>query len=353
MEFKNVLITGGAGFIGSHTSLLLLENGYEIFVLDSFINSSPNSFERILLILKKMKIDAKERLHVIKGDLKDQKSIENVFSKSIKLNKKIDAVIHFAGLKSVSESISEPLKYWENNVAGTINLLKIMEKYNCKTIVFSSSATVYKEKYYKLLKEDDICEPVNPYGNTKLTIEHILHHLYNNAQSSNWRIASLRYFNPVGAHYSGFIGEDPSGKPNNIYPQITKVAVGKLDEIKIFGSDWPTNDGTGVRDYIHVVDLAEGHLSALNYLMKKNPQIITVNLGSGRGTSVLELIKIFQKVTNVNIPYTFVSRRPGDNAFVVADNSLAKSILNWEPTRSIEEICIDGWKWQHNNPNGY
>tara|TARA_B100000212_G_scaffold250450_1_gene191646 strand:+ start:31 stop:1089 length:1059 start_codon:yes stop_codon:yes gene_type:complete len=349
---KSILVTGGAGFIGSHTSLVLLEKGFEIFVIDSFVNSSLKSIERISLILDEKDKVLKERLHLLKGDLKNQSDIESVFIMSQKLNKRIDAVIHLAGLKSVADSILNPISYWENNVLGTINLLKIMEKYNCRNIVFSSSATVYKANSDKLLNENDICKPINPYGHTKLTIEGILCDLYN-SKPFEWKIASLRYFNPVGAHESGLIGEDPSGKPNNIYPQITKVAIGEIDEIKIFGSDWPTNDGTGVRDYIHVMDLAEGHLSALNYLFKEKPQILTMNLGTGKGTSVLELIKTFENINNVKIPHSFVNRRSGDNAFVVADNSLAKNILNWSPIRNIEEICIDGWSWQQKNPNGY
>ena len=228
-----------------------------------------------------------------------------------------------------------------------------MEEFNCKNIVFSSSATVYKKsKFKRPFVEGDICAPINPYGNTKFTIECILNNVYKK-NPEKWRIACLRYFNPVGAHESGLIGEDPLGKPNNIYPQITRVAIRELEEIKIFGSDWPTNDGTGVRDYIHVMDLAEGHLSALNFLIKNKPQILTINLGTGRGTSVLELIKTFEKVNDVKIRYSFAKRRPGDNAFVVADNSLAKSILNWKPTRNIEEICINGWNWQQKNPKGF
>ncbi len=349
---KSILVTGGSGFIGSHTTLLLLERGYDLFVIDSFVNSSPKSIEKVSAILNKKEEVLQEKLHLFKGDLKNQRDIERVFKLSYELNKNIDAVIHFAGLKSVSDSILNPIAYWENNVLGTINLLKVMEKYNCRNIVFSSSATVYKANSDKLLNEKDICQPVNPYGHTKLTIEGILKDLYT-SNPSKWKIASLRYFNPVGAHESGLIGEDPSGKPNNIYPQITKVAIGQIDEIKIFGSNWPTNDGTGVRDYIHVMDLAEGHLSALNYLLKEKPQVLTINLGTGKGTSVLELIKTFENINKIKIPYSFVERRAGDNAFVVADNSLAKSILNWVPIRNIEEICINGWNWQQKNPNGY
>ena len=261
---------------------------------------------------------------------------------SHKLNKRIEAVIHFAGLKSVSDSILEPILYWGNNVLETNNLCRIMEKYNCKNLVFSGSATVYKEKSNKLLNEDDFCEPANPYGYTKLTIERILNDLFNSKQSE-WRIDSLRYFNPVDANESGFIGENPLSKINNIYPQITRVALGK--QSKIFGSNWQNKDGTGIRDYIHVMDLAEGHLSALIYLMKEKPQFIAINLGTVKGTSVLEIIRTFERVNNVEVPFVFKNRRPGDNASVIADNSLAKTLLNCFPKRNIEDICKDGWNW--------
>ena len=350
---KSILVTGGAGFIGSHTCVLLLEKGYNIFVIDSFINSSEKSIEKVCLILKNLNIEARSKIHLIRGDIKNKSDIEKVFQMSHQLNKKIEAVIHFAGLKSVSDSILEPFAYWENNVLGTINLCRMMEKYDCKNLVFSSSATVYKAKSDSLLNEDDFCEPVNPYGYTKLTVERILNDLFNSKKDSEWRIASLRYFNPVGAHKSGLIGENPLGKVNNIYPQITSVAMGKQRKIKIYGYDWQTKDGTGVRDYIHVMDLAEGHLSALNYLMQEKPQFIAINLGTGNGTSVLEFIRIFERVNNVKVPFIFENRRPGDNASVVADNSLAKSLLNWFPTRNIEDICRDGWNWQLQNPNGF
>tara|TARA_B100000212_G_scaffold54060_1_gene35591 strand:- start:3504 stop:4562 length:1059 start_codon:yes stop_codon:yes gene_type:complete len=350
---ESILVTGGTGFIGSHTSLLLLEKGHTLFILDSCINSSKKSIDHISMFFKGQGIELKGKLNFIKGDIKNKADIEKVFQKSLKIKKPIEAVIHFAGLKSVFDSIVDPLNYWNNNVFGTICLLEIMEKFGCKNIVFSSSATVYKNlQSDRLLNEDDLCEPINPYGNTKLAIERILKDVFKK-EPSQWRIACLRYFNPVGAHESGCIGEDPLGKPNNIYPQITKVAKGILKEIKIFGSDWPTQDGTGIRDYIHVMDLAEGHLLALNHLMKNSPQILTINLGTGKGTSVLELINIFQKVNNVVVPFSFADRRPGDNAIVVADNTLAKNILNWLPRRNIEEICRDGWNWQLKNPDGY
>ncbi len=349
---KSILVTGGTGFIGSHTCLVLLEKGYNIFILDSFINSSSQSIEKIILILNKINKDINRKIHLIKGDIKNQSDIENVFHISNKLNKKIEAVIHFAGLKSVSDSVLNPITYWENNVSGTINLCKVMEKYKCKNILFSSSATVYKSESNKLLSEDNICEPYNPYGYTKFTVERILSDI-SNRELSEWRIVCLRYFNPVGAHKSGYIGENPLGKANNIYPQLTRVAIGKQSKIYIFGSDWPTYDGTGVRDYIHVMDLAEGHLSAMNYLLKEKPQFKAINLGTGIGTSVLEFIRTFEKVNNVEIPFSFRDRRKGDKAFLVADNSLAKSLLNWTPKRNIEDICRDGWNWQKNNPYGF
>ncbi len=345
-------MTGGAGFIGSHTCLSLLENGFEIFVIDSYINSSSKSLENVLKILNKDSKDLKNSLHLFEGDLRNEKDIEAIFQKADEANKSIEAVIHFAGLKSVAESLNYPLSYWENNFYGTINLLKIMEKFNCKNIIFSSSATVYQSKMNQLLSEKDECSPINPYGQTKLAIEKLLNDIYRSAPSE-WRIACLRYFNPVGAHESGLIGEAPFGKPNNLYPQITKVALGQMSKIKIFGSDWPTPDGTGIRDYIHVMDLSEGHLSALNYILKEKPQILTLNLGTGKGISVKEFIRTFEKINKVEIPFCYVERRPGDNAFVVADNSLAKSILKWEPNRDIEDICKNGWNWHLNFPNGY
>ena len=349
---KSIFVTGGAGFIGSHTCLLLLEKGFTLFILDSFVTSSKKSLEKVSLILNEKDIDTKDKIFLVEGDIKKACDIERVFNMSCELDKRIESVIHFAGLKSVTDSIKNPKSYWENNVNGTINLLKIMDKYNCKNIVFSSSATVYKAKSNGLLREEDLCEPANPYGNTKLTIEKILNDIYN-SDPSQWRIASLRYFNPVGAHESALIGEDAIGKPNNIYPRITQVAIGKIKLLKIFGSDWPTVDGTGIRDYIHVMDLAEGHFAALDYLIKQKPQILTLNLGTGIGTSVLDLIKRFEKINNVKVPYSFDDRRVGDNAFVVADISLAKSILNWIPKRNIDSICRDGWQWQLRNPNGF
>ena len=349
---QSILVTGGTGFIGSHTCVLLLEKGFVIFVMDSFVNSSPISIKRVSAILEEKGCDTKGKIYLIQGDINNKSDIERVFKTSFKFNKQIGAVIHFAGLKSVSESVMNPINYWDNNVNGTINLLKVMEEYNCKNIVFSSSATVYKANANKLLNENDICLPVNPYGNTKLTIERILKDVHN-SEPKKWRIAILRYFNPIGAHRSGLLGEDLSQTPNNLFPRITGVAIGKLNLIKIFGSEWPTEDGTCIRDYIHVMDLAEGHLLSLKYLIKENPQFLTLNLGTGKGISVLKLISIFEKVNKVKIPFKYDKKREGDNASVVADNSLAKSILNWIPKRNIEDMCRDGWHWQLKNPNGF
>lgn len=348
---KNILVTGAAGFIGSHICLLLLEKGYNVIAFDSFENSSIKSLENVKKILEIKKKKVSDNIQIIKGDLKKKVDVTEIFERSLKFNQPIQAVIHMAGLKSVLESTNDPLSYWENNTSGSINLFQAMKNYECKTIVFSSSATVY-ENSKNLINEDQELKPVNPYGNTKLSIENILNDLYL-SDSSKWRIVLLRYFNPIGAHPSGLIGEDPQSKVNNIFPKITNAAIGLIDEIKIYGSDWPTKDGTGVRDYIHVMDLAEGHLSALNYIKQNDPKILALNLGTGIGTSVLNLINTFERVNNVNIPFKFESRRVGDNAIVVADNSLAKSTLNWEPQRDLEDMCKDGWNWKLTNPNGY
>ena len=350
MKMSTILVTGGAGFVGSHTSLLLLKKGYKLIILDSLINSSEISLKRVSKIVFN-EVNNK-KLKFIKGDIRDKNLLDGIFKEAHLKNNKFDGVIHFAGLKAAGESVKYPLEYWDSNVNGSLTLFKVMEKYDCRNLVFSSSATVYKAQSSKLLNEYDALEPVNPYGYTKFTIERILSNLFN-SKKSQWRIACLRYFNPVGAHESGFIGENPLGKFNNLYPQITRVAIGKKNKINIFGSDWDTKDGTCVRDYIHVMDLAEGHLLAMNYLTRKDPQFIAINIGTGIGTSVLEFIRIFEKVNNVEIPFSFEERRLGDNSSVIADNSLAKSLLEWMPKRNIEDACRDGWNWQLKNPNGY
>ena len=345
-----ILVTGGAGFIGSHTCLLLLKKGYKIVVLDSLINSSKISLERVSKIVCN-KLDI-ERIKLINGDIRDVNLLENIFSEAKFKKDNFLGVIHFAGLKAVEQSIKYPLEYWDNNVYGSINLLKIMDKYNCKTIVFSSSATVYKNTINNTnLDENSKLKPYNPYGETKLAIEKILSDIFKS--SSEWRIANLRYFNPIGAHSSGLIGENPRGMPNNIFPIIARVALKKIEYLKVYGNDWNTHDGTGVRDYIHVMDLAQGHIAALEFLFKKVQEKITFNLGTGVGTSVIDLINTFKKENNIEIPFKIVGRRDGDIGYVVANNSLAKSILKWEPKYRLEDMCRDGWNWQKQNPEGY
>ena len=349
---NNFLITGGTGFIGSHTCLTLLENNYNLIVIDSLINSSEKVLDNIKYIFKKKKSIAYKNLKFLKGDLRNKNFINSIFHNEYIKGTPIQGVIHFAGLKSVPQSFSEPLNYWENNVYGTLNLLKAMEKYFCYLLVFSSTATVYGKNKNNLIKEEDICDPINPYGITKFAIEKLLNDLYL-SNSSVWKIANLRYFNPIGAHPSGLIGESPLSFSSNIFPQINKVALGKKDKINIFGNDWPTSDGTCIRDYIHVMDLAQGHLLAMEYLLRSNSGIITLNLGTGKGTSVKELIEIFQDVNKLIIPYVFSPRRKGDHGIVVADNSLASSLFNWTPQRKISEMCKDGWEWNKNYPEGF
>tara|TARA_B100000674_G_C37825552_1_gene907925 strand:- start:45 stop:1109 length:1065 start_codon:yes stop_codon:yes gene_type:complete len=348
---NSILVTGGAGFIGSHTCLSLLKKGYQLYVIDSFINSSKDSLNKVLDTLKIYNIDAKKNMKIIVGDIKDKILLRKVFEESRKDKKPINSVIHFAGLKSVAESVRNPIMYWNANVTSSLNLFEIMIEFNCTTIVFSSSATIYGLFDKGPIKENGVIQPINPYGNTKYAIETLLKDIF--GSNKNMKIANLRYFNPVGAHYLGLIGEDPKGIPNNIFPLITKVAVGKFDKLKIYGNDWPTRDGTGVRDYIHVMDLAEGHIRMLEFLLSNDPQILNVNLGTGVGTSVLELIETFKEVNNVDIPYEIVGRRSGDVAEIIADNNLAKELINWIPTKNLREICKDGFNWQINNPDGF
>jgi len=339
-----VLVTGGTGFIGSHTSLVLLQIGYEIIIVDSLKNSSKNVINNINNIRNK-----NNKVHFFEGDLRDKHFLKKVFAMSNDMGKRIEAVIHFAGYKAVGESVLKPLKYWNNNVFGTINLLEIMTEFNCKTLIFSSSATVYGFSENSKISEDLKIEPINPYGNTKHAIEKLLEDCYL-SETDKWKIISLRYFNPIGAHKSGKIGENPKGITNNIFPLINKVASGDLSYLNVFGKDWNTYDGTCVRDYIHVMDLAEGHVKALEYLLdSENSSIQYLNLGTGKGTSVLDLIDIFKRVNNVNIPFVFTERRKGDVGTVIAENNKAKKLLNWLPSRDIEQMCIDGWLWHCNN----
>ena len=340
---KNILLTGGTGFIGSHTCISLLKKGYNVTIVDSLINSKRSTIDRLNLIKKKNSKALSGNLEFKFGDIKNREFLEKVFSDS----EGFDGVIHFASLKAVGESVSLPIKYWENNVFGTINLLNVMDKFDCNNLIFSSSATIYGNKNSPCLNENSKLEPINPYGSTKVAIECFLNDIFNGAKEK-WRIMNLRYFNPIGAHSSGLIGENPNGIPNNIFPLILKVASKQMNELMIYGKDWETKDGTGVRDYIHVMDVSEAHILSLEFLIKKQPQYLSLNLGTGFGTSVLELIKVFERVNNVNIPYSFRGRREGDIAITIADNSLMKKVLNWQPTRSIEEMCKDGWKWQKN-----
>ena len=349
---KNILLTGGAGFVGSHTCLALMEKGYNVFVIDSFVNSSPKALERVLEIYRRKKNMNKVDLKIFNIDLCSKDCIKKVFLELRKLNKNVDGVIHFAGLKAVSESVSNPLLYWRINILGTINLLEVMQEFDCRNLVFSSSATIYKQNENSLIKEVSDLGPINPYGNTKLTVELILKDLFVSSENY-WNFASLRYFNPIGAHETGLLGECPKGIPNNIFPLITNTAFSTNQELSIYGNDWPTEDGTPVRDYIHVMDLAESHLKILEYLFRNRSTNLSINVGTGRGTSVLTLIKIFEKINNVKIKYKFAERRKGDKAFVVADNSLLISKFDLEPKRTIEDMCRDGWKWKKLNPYGF
>ena len=345
----NLLITGGAGFIGSHTALVLLEAGHQLVVLDSYANSSPEALRRVAELAGP---EAAKRLLVIEGDIRSERDLEQAFSTCSGLGgKPADAVIHFAGLKSVGESVAEPLRYWDVNLSGTRQLVGAMQAYGCRTLVFSSSATLYGYPETVPIPETAAIAPINPYGHSKAAVEQLLADVA--ASEPGWRIARLRYFNPVGAHPSGRIGEDPSGIPNNLFPFVSQVAVGRRAQLQVFGGNWPTPDGSGVRDYIHVMDLAEGHRAALDVLLAEGPQLLTLNLGSGEGHSVLEVAAAFEGASGRPMPLKIVERRPGDAAITVADPSLAAQRLGWRTTRTLVDMCRDGWAWQSANPEGY
>ncbi|WP_020166717.1 MULTISPECIES: UDP-glucose 4-epimerase GalE [Methylotenera] len=333
-----ILITGGAGYIGSHTVLQMLEAGHEIVVVDNLSNSSPESLTRVQQITGKT-------IEFIQADVRHKLAMRAVFEAH-----SITAVIHFAGLKAVGESAEKPQLYYDNNVTGSLNLLEVMAEFNVKNIVFSSSATVYGDPASVPIKEDFPLSATNPYGRSKLMVEDILRDLHK--ADDTWRIALLRYFNPIGAHSSGLIGEDPNGIPNNLLPYVAQVAVGRLAKLRVFGDDYATHDGTGVRDYIHVMDLADGHVAALDYL-SKNQRMITVNLGTGIGYSVLDVVNAFAKSSAKNIPYEILPRRLGDVAINYADSNVAKELLGWKAKRSLEDMCADTWRWQSSNPNGF
>ncbi|BCK01528.1 UDP-glucose 4-epimerase GalE [Anaerocolumna chitinilytica] len=333
-----ILVTGGAGYIGSHTCVELLNAGYEVVVVDNLCNSSEEALRRVKEITGK-------NIKFYKTDLLWERELREIFQ-----TEKIDAVIHFAGLKAVGESVQKPLEYYHNNITGTLVLLGVMREFGVKNIVFSSSATVYGKPETVPIKEDFPLSTTNPYGSTKLMLENILRDLHH--ADSSWNIILLRYFNPIGAHKSGLIGEDPQGIPNNLVPYITQTAVGKHEAVGVFGNDYDTPDGSGVRDYIHVADLADGHVKAVEKLAQQ-PGLCTYNLGTGTGYSVFDMIKAFSRVCGKDIPYVLKPRRPGDIAVCYADVTLAREELGWSAKRGLDEMCEDAWRWQQNNPNGY
>ncbi|MGG0788123.1 UDP-glucose 4-epimerase GalE [Peribacillus simplex] len=333
-----ILVTGGAGYIGSHAAVELLKTGYNIVILDNLSNSNFESINRVRELTGK-------DFPFYKCDLLDRDELNTIFE-----NHNFEAVMHFAGLKAVGESVEIPLNYYHNNITGTINLCDLMAKHDVKKLVFSSSATVYGHPESVPIDESFPLSATNPYGRTKLMIEDILRDLY--ISDSTWRIALLRYFNPIGAHESGRIGENPNGIPNNLMPYITQVAIGKREKLSVFGNDYETHDGTGVRDFIHVIDLVKGHLKALEFL-DENKGIETFNLGTGTGYSVMDLINTFSTVNSKEIPYHFVDRRPGDIAICYANPTKAEKVLGWRAEKDLNEMCKDSWKWQTDNPNGY
>ncbi len=333
-----ILVTGGAGYIGSHTLIELCENGYFPVVVDNLSNSKAEALQRVDAIVGRT-------IPFYKIDVRDEEALETVFAEN-----KIEAVIHFAGLKAVGESVAKPLEYYENNIQSTLVLCRVMRRYGVKKIVFSSSATVYGLAKTMPLTEPMPLGAINPYGRTKLFIEEIFRDLF--VSDEQWSIALLRYFNPIGAHESGRIGEDPRGIPNNLMPYITQVAVGRLSKLHIFGNDYQTVDGTGVRDYIHVVDLANGHVKAVNWVLN-HTGCEAINLGTGNGTSVLQLKNAFERASGITIPFVIDPRRSGDPDEVYADPGKAKNLLGWEAKRSVDQMCKDSWNWQNQNPNGY
>lgn len=335
----SILVTGGAGYIGSHTCVELLNSGYEVVVADNLCNSNKKAIDMIEKITGK-------KVKFYECDIRDKEGLNIIFD-----NEKIDSVIHFAGLKAVGESVSKPLEYYDNNVNGTLCLCDVMRNHNVKSIVFSSSATVYGDPHTVPIKEDFPLSVTNPYGRTKLMIEEILQDFY--VADNSWKIILLRYFNPIGAHKSGLIGEDPKGIPNNLVPYVSQVAIGRLECLGVFGNDYDTHDGTGVRDYIHVVDLANGHVKAIEKIDKIDNGVLIYNLGTGNGYSVLDVVKAFEKACGKKIKYEIKPRRPGDIATCYADATKALNELNWKAEKNIEDMCVDTWKWQTQNPNGY
>lgn len=336
-----ILVTGGAGYIGSHTCVELINAGFDVVVLDNLCNSSVESLRRVATLTER------EAIPFYEGDIRDGALLDMIFQQH-----EISSVIHFAGLKAVGESVQQPLAYYDNNVAGTVSLLQAMQRHAVKSIVFSSSATVYGDPHTTPIQEHFPLSATNPYGRSKLMIEEILRDLHHS--DPTWQIALLRYFNPVGAHASGMIGEDPSGVPNNLMPYIARVAVGQYPHLSVFGGDYPTHDGTGVRDYIHVVDLAQGHVKALQAFQRGDvPHLLIVNLGTGQGYSVLDMVKAFAQASGREIPYRIVERRAGDIACCYADPERAAQLIGWRAAKTLEDMCRDTWHWQSRNPQGY
>ena len=338
---SRILITGGAGFIGSHTCLVLLEQGHSLVVVDNFDNSSPEALRRV------QELAASDALVLVEGDLRNPEVLDRAF----RCDGPVNGVIHFAGLKAVGESVADPLRYWDVNLNGSRILAAAMERHDCRTLVFSSTSTVYGEQEQFPLHEGMVTAPVHPYAQTKLAVEQMLAAL---CRSGRWRVACLRYFNPVGAHPSGRIGEDPLGIPSNLFPFITQVAAGRRDKLRVFGQDYQTHDGTGIRDYLHVMDLAEAHGVTLSHLLQREPPTqLTLNIGTGTGLSVLDVIHGFEQATGISIPYQMVSRRPGDVPRLQACPRKAEDVLGWKARRGLAEMCRDGWAWQQTNPMGY
>jgi len=335
-----ILVTGGAGYIGSHTCVALLEAGHDVVVADNYCNSKPTALDRVEQLARRP-LRARARI-----DIRSEAAVAELIRTHA-----VDAVIHFAALKAVGESVARPLAYYDNNIAGTVGLATAMAECGVHRLVFSSSATVYGDPASVPIREDFPTAPTNPYGRTKWMMEYVLQDLA--ASDSRWSVALLRYFNPVGAHESGCIGEDPNGIPNNLMPYISQVAVGRREALQVFGGDYPTRDGTGIRDYIHVVDLAEGHVRAVEHLLGDHPGVLTLNLGTGRGYSVLEVLRSFEAASGRSVPYAIVGRRPGDIAECWADPSLASRTLGWRARRDIDAMCRDAWRWQSTNPDGF
>jgi len=350
---NTILITGGAGFIGSHTCLVLLKACYRLVVLDDFSNSAPQSLERVVELVGG---DAGERLTLLEGDIRSREDLERAFAAFPSCGQQgaaIGAVVHFAGLKAVGESVAEPLRYWDVNVAGSRTLLEVMQERGCRTLVFSSSATVYGMPAAVPIAETAALQPINPYGHTKAAVEQLLADVHASGLQggSPWRIARLRYFNPVGAHPSGRLGEDPRGEPTNLFPLLGQLALGLRPRLEIYGDDWPTADGSGERDFIHVMDLAEGHLAALRHLQEQQAALLTLNLGSGTGHTVQQVVKAYEQACGQALPTQVVARRPGDAARSVADPQQAQRLLGWRCSRDLNRMCADSWRWQQRQPS--